>query len=273
MGDPRSPQTQASPVTFKETNDHGTGTENQPLPPPDAQSRRIGPSPFDQLPGQSACPRQHPAAGRRHSHPGGDGGDAQGDLPAPQAVDQIHGDARPRLRARNSGAGPFPLQLLLQLPRHGVRPPSDSEQDPHDAGVETAGDAGRDLQLQIRPRAGDRPDRFGQIDDAGGDDRLHQRQPSQAHHHHRGPDRVRPPEQELHDRSPRGGNPQRIVPARPARSHALRPGHRADRRNARQRNHPPRPHLRRDGHAGLRHAAHQQRAEDGRPYHRRLPGG
>ena len=48
-----------------------------------------------------------------------------------------------------------------------------------------------------RPGARDRPDRRGQDDHARRDDRLHQPNPSRTHHHHRGPDRVPAPRQEV----------------------------------------------------------------------------
>ena len=43
--------------------------------------------------------------------------------------------------ARDSGAGAFPVQLLLQLSRHGLRAPPDSEPDPDDGGASSAEDA------------------------------------------------------------------------------------------------------------------------------------
>jgi Tfp pilus assembly pilus retraction ATPase PilT len=55
------------------------------------------------------------------------------------------------------------------------------------------------------------PDRQRQVDHPRGDDRLHQFEPRPPHHHHRGPDRVRPPGQEIRDRAPRGGRAHRVV--------------------------------------------------------------
>ena len=67
------------------------------------------------------------------------------------------------------------------------------------------------------------PDRLGQVDDARGDDRLHQPQPRRPHHHHRGPDRVRAPEQEV------PGEPARGAASTPTRfKHALRAALRED---------------------------------------------
>jgi hypothetical protein len=46
------------------------------------------------------------------------------------------------------------------------------------------------------PRRRHRPHRLRQVDHARGDDRLHQHNLAPPHHHHRGPHRVRAPEQE-----------------------------------------------------------------------------
>ena len=55
-----------------------------------------------------------------------------------------------------------------------------------------------------RPHSLHRNDRLGQVDDARGDDRPHQRDSQRAHHDDRGPDRVPPPRQEV-DRQPARG--------------------------------------------------------------------
>ena len=62
-----------------------------------------------------------------------------------------------------------------------------------------------------RPGPGHRHHRLRQVDDAGGDDRLHQQHARRAHHHHRGPDRVPAPRQEV-DRQPARG--RQSTPAR-----------------------------------------------------------
>ena len=67
--------------------------------------------------------------------------------------------------------------------------------------ADAAAGAREDLRGAPRPGALHRHHRLGQVDHARGDDRLHQRQPHRAHHHHRGPDRVPPPRQEV-DRQP-----------------------------------------------------------------------
>ena len=48
------------------------------------------------------------------------------------------------------------------------------------------------------------PDRLGQVDDPGGDDRRDQREPRRPHHDDRGPDRIRPPAQALDHQPARG---------------------------------------------------------------------
>ena len=55
-----------------------------------------------------------------------------------------------------------------------------------------------------RPRAGHRPDRQRQVDDARGDARQDQLGAARAHLHDRGPDRVYPPAQELPGEPARG---------------------------------------------------------------------
>ncbi len=49
-----------------------------------------------------------------------------------------------------------------------------------------------------RAHPGDRADRLGQVDDAGGDDRQDQPRAHRAHRHHRGPGRVPAQPQEVH---------------------------------------------------------------------------
>ena len=66
------------------------------------------------------------------------------------------------------------------------------------------------LREAARPRARHRPDRLGQVDDAGRDDRQDQPREAPAHHHDRRSGRVPPPAQEL-----------RRQPARAARRHAF----------------------------------------------------
>ena len=56
------------------------------------------------------------------------------------------------------------------------------------------------------PGAGDRPDRFGQVDDAGRDDGLQERYRVRPHPDHRGSDRIRSPEQEVPDQPARGAS-------------------------------------------------------------------
>jgi twitching motility protein PilT len=78
------------------------------------------------------------------------------------------------------------------------------------------------------------------------------------------------PEQEMRDRAPRGRRAHRVVRRRAQGRHAPRPRHPPPRRNARDGDDQARARLRLDGHARLRHAAHQQRPEDRRPHHQHL---
>ena len=68
-----------------------------------------------------------------------------------------------------------------------------------------------DLRGDARARPRDRDDRVGQVDDAGRDDRLHQRDPLRAHHDDRGPGRVPPPRQEVDRQPARAGGRHALV--------------------------------------------------------------
>ena len=74
------------------------------------------------------------------------------------------------------------------------------------------GHAGRS---SARSRAGHRPDRQRQVDDARRDARQDQRRAPRPHPHHRGPDRVHPPAQELPGQPAR--SPQRHAELRDSR--------------------------------------------------------
>ena len=65
-----------------------------------------------------------------------------------------------------------------------------------------------------RPRAGDRPDRQRQVDDAGGDARQDQQRAARPHPHDRGPDRVHPPAQGLPGQPARGAQRHPAASAR-----------------------------------------------------------
>ena len=122
---------------------------------------------------------------------------------------------------------------------------------------------------RLRPRH--RPDRLGQVDDPGGDDRRDQRRAPGPHPHDRGPDRVPAPAQTL-DRQPARGRLRRArLRPRPARRPARGPRRDPGRRDARPGDDLHRADRGRDRPPRLRHPAHPVDRADGRPDHRRLP--
>ena len=170
------------------------------------------------------------------------------------------------------GRRPLPRERLLAAREPRGRVPHDSGLAQDARGARAADVAPRPDEQAARPRARHRPDRLGQVDDALGADRRDQPKPRRPHHHHRGPDRVPAPPQEV-----------RRQPARDrARRHQLRrgaprrapPGPRRDPpgRDARPRDDLDRADRGRDRPPRLRHPAHPGRGLDDRPRHRRLPG-
>ena len=111
---------------------------------------------------------------------------------------------------------------------------------------------------------------LGQVDHAGGDDQLPQRERLRSHRHDRGSDRV-PAHQQALDRQPaRSRARHQELRARAARRHARRPRRDPDRRNPRPREHA-------GGHQPGRHrppgagdAARQQLRRDARPHHQHV---
>ena len=77
------------------------------------------------------------------------------------------------------------------------------------------------LHTDQRPRARDRPDRLGEEHDPGGDGGSHQRRAFGSRSHHRGPDRVRAPEQEMPGQPARDRYQYEELRQRSARSTAL----------------------------------------------------
>ena len=122
-----------------------------------------------------------------------------------------------------------------------------------------------------RPGARHRPDRVGQVDDAGLAARHHQPHQGRPHHLVRGSDRVPPLAQEGDRQSARGrpGHPlvRLGVEAGPARGPRRDPR----RRDARSRDDPHGADRGGDRTPRLRHAAHTVRPADRRPHRRRLP--
>jgi hypothetical protein len=214
--------------------------------------------------------RLAPAHPRRPGRRPGDGVAPQGDLPAEKRWADFLDTQGSRPRPRDPRGRALPRQLPLQPLGPGRRLPADPREDPLLLPAQPPRGAEETLPPRPGPRRRHRPHRLRQVDHARGDDRLHQRQPRAPHHHHRGPHRVRAPLQEVHHRPPRGRRAHRVVRRRAQGRHAPRPRHPPPRRDARDGDHQARPRLRLDGHARLRHAAHQQRPEDRRPHHQHL---
>ena len=125
---------------------------------------------------------------------------------------------------------------------------------------------------QARAGAGGRRHRLGQVDHAGGDDRLPQRQFGGPHHHRRRPGRIRPQEQELPDHAPRSRRRHAFVAQRAEEHAAPGAGRDPDRRDPRHRNDGARDRVRRNRPPVPGHAAREQRQPDDGPHHQLLPG-
>ena len=119
-------------------------------------------------------------------------GDARPDLrhPLHRAAEDARGRAPARLRLRGSGPRPLPRQRLLPARERRRRLPPDPRPHPHARGAPDARAPLRALREAARPRARDRADRLGQVDDARGARRPHQPHALGAHPHDRGSDRV-----------------------------------------------------------------------------------
>ena len=125
---------------------------------------------------------------------------------------------------------------------------------------------------QARHRARGRRHGLRQVDHAGGDDRLSQREQQRSHHHDRGSDRVRAPAQELHHHAARGRRRLRELGGR-AEEHAASGARRdPDRRGSRSRGNGPRDRLCRNRPPGDVHAARELDQPGARPDHQLLPG-
>ena len=171
------------------------------------------------------------------------------------------------------GIGRFRVNAFVQQGRVGMVLRTINVDDPEVRGAGPAAGAEGRRHDQARPRAVRRRHRLRQVDVAGGDDRLPQREQLRPHHHDRGPDRVRARAQELHRHAARGRRRHRRLADR-AEEHAA-PGARRDpdRRNPRPRDDGARDRLRRDRPPVPRHAARQQRQPGARPDHQLLPRG
>ena len=206
------------------------------------RARRLGPAPFRRIaPASARGRRDRPARRDRvgvepHS-PSGGGDDAPGD--------GVRG-SRARLLLRVAERRPLPRQRVPAPARRrrGVPRPALARARHGEPGPRPGVPPHR--RSPPRPSARHRPHRLRQEHHAGGAGGPHQRHAPRTHPHHRGPGGV-------HPRAPRlTGHP---APTRPrhrqlrrrlARRPARRPGRHPGRRNARPRNHPPRPDRRRN---------------------------
>ena len=179
---------------------------------------------------------------------------------------------RARLRVRVSGRAAVPGELLdaARLDGGGVPGHPARHQGPRGAGRARRWSTVR--RPAARPRAGHRPDRLGQVDDARRADRPRQPHPRRPHHHDRGPDRVPARAQASRWSTSARSAPTRTVFAAALQARAA-PG---PRRHPRRRAARPRDDLDgadrgRDRSPRLRDAAHAGRRADDRPHHRRVP--
>ena len=134
----------------------------------------------------------------------------------------VPGDQRRRLLVRARRPRPLPRQRLPRPARRGRGLPNHSDQGHDHRGARPAADPQGGLRQGEGPRAGHRPDRLRQVDHAGGDDRLHQRELRGAHPHHRGSDRVRAPLEEVPGQPARGRAAHDVVHRAPCAARCAR---------------------------------------------------
>ena len=170
------------------------------------------------------------------------------------------------------GLARFRANVYMQQTCVGRRVPRRPVQDHPARRARPAAGRHRAVRPAARPRAGDRPDGLGQVDDAGVDDRPDQHQDARSHRHGRGSDRVPARAQELPGQ-PARDRPRLDQSFKRALKYILRQdpdvvliGEMRDLETDRggaddRRDRPPR----------VRHAAHQQRDPEHQPHHRRVP--
>ena len=142
--------------------------------------------------------RPHEEAGDEGAGAGGHGGPDEEHRPGAVPAGVAGGRGR-RLRFRLRRPGPLPRVDLQAagVRGHGAAADPGEVVELHRPG-NAGGIEGPDL-ASAGVDSGDRADGLGQDDHAGGDGRLPQRQRRSPHHHHRGPDRVLSPAQEVDD--------------------------------------------------------------------------
>ena len=220
------------------------------------RNRRVGPSPQGrELP--DGAGQRAPEAGHRRSEAQSRGSGRNGgvgdDGGVPRALQRCAGSGLGLLRA---GAGALPLQRVptARDDRHGHARHTGNDQIGGRA--RPAGGAQENCQRRARPGARHRDHRQRQEHDACRDDRLHQSHALDAHHHHRGPDRI-PASRHAVDRQPaRDRHGHALVCTRAAQRAAPGPRRHPGRRNARPGNHRDGAACGRNGSPGLLDAPH-----------------
>ena len=190
-----------------------------------------------------------------------------------QAGGRVRGDQGVQLRDQPLGHRALPRERLRAA---GPRGPGAAHHHHHDPEVRRPGPAPRAARRgddQARPRDLRGRHRLGQVHFARRDDRPPQREQLRAHHHDRGPGRVRARAQELHHHAARGrrGHRQLVLGAE---EHAA-PGARRDpdRRDPRARDDGIRHRLRRDRPPVHGHPARELDQPGAGPHHQLLPRG
>ena len=189
-----------------------------------------------------------------------------------RAEEALRGGAGAGLLVRHPRHRALPLQRVQPARRRRRRLPRHPRADQGLQRARPAAGARQPRRAAARPGPRHRPDRLGQVDDAGGDDRQDQHRAARAHPHDRGPDRVRPPAQGLPGQPARGAPGHAGLRQRAARGAPRGPRRRPDRRAARPRDDRVGAAHRRDRALDVRDAAHQLGGADDQPHHRRVPG-
>ena len=184
----------------------------------------------------------------------------------------IRRDQGMQFRDRAAGHRPLPRERLRAAGQHRLRDPPHQLQDPDARGARPAAGPQGSRAVEARPRDPGRRHGLGQVDLAGRDGRLPQREDARPHRHHRRSGGVRAPAQGLRDHAPRSGRRHRQLACR-AEEHPA-PGARRHphRRNPRPRDHGIRHPVRRNRPPGAGDAARQQLQPGAGPHHQLLPG-
>src|SRR3569623_1347157 len=246
-----------------------SSADDRPAPALCRRAEGVGPAPVGRRAADASHPWRHRAHRRARTH-------ARGYAPAAVrradrcTAARVPGKARDRLRVRARRAPAVSRQRVRAEPRRRCSVSYDPDEAPELCGSQPAADPALVLGAREGPRAGDRPDRQRQVDDARRDDRPHQRDDVGSHPDARGADRVRAQAEALPRQPARGRRADALVQQR-AQERAAR-GSRCDprRRASRPRDGEPRAARRRDRPPRVCHRAHDERAADDRSSRRRV---